>query len=163
MNQNIILIAAQSHNGCIGIDGKLPWHIPEELKYFREITLGNVVVMGRKTWESLPTKPLDKRVNIVLSRQKDYKAEGAIVFHSLEDLLSENINKTLICIGGAEIYKQMLPLAQRLYLTTVHKHIKGTDYFPYIEPENWKVISASTQYGETSKLYYTKRVMNRIH
>lgn len=128
----ISLIAAVSKNGVIGRDNKLPWHIPEDLKYFKETTLGAPVIMGRKTFESIG-RLLPGRKNILVSRKKDWMVPGATVVNSIEDALSaasETGVTEVFVIGGSEIYSLALPFADRLYLTVVQIETEGEALFP---------------------------------
>ncbi len=131
----ISIIAAMSSNRVIGTENKLPWNIPDELKRFREITSGHPIIMGRKTHESIG-KVLPNRTNIIITRDPEYKVEGAVVVHSLDEALDEASKKTLshdreiYVIGGGEIYKQAIPKADKLYLTIIDKEYAGDTYFP---------------------------------
>jgi dihydrofolate reductase len=136
----IALIVAVAENGVIGRDGKLPWRIPEDMKWFRERTAGRPMIMGRKTWESFPKRPLPGRTNIVITRDASYKAEGAVVVTSLEaalDVARGEAPKEIIVIGGAEIYRAALPLAGRIYLTSVHGESAGDTHFPALNRDEW--------------------------
>ena len=115
----IVLVVAIAENGVIGNNGLIPWHISDDMKRFKALTLGHTVVMGRKTWDSLPRKPLPGRSNVVVTRQKDWQAQGAVAAHSLEEAMAGG-SGTLMVIGGAEIYQRALPLAARIELTEVH-------------------------------------------
>lgn len=121
----VSLVVAASRNGVIGAGGKLPWRLPADLKRFKEITLGHPIIMGRKTFESIG-KPLPGRTNIVITRQKGFQACGATVAHSLEEALQicEGQEETFV-IGGAEIYKEALPQAARIYLTRIDQDFEG--------------------------------------
>lgn len=138
----ISLIAAMADNGVIGKDGKMPWHLPEDLRYFKAQTLGKPVIMGRKTWESIGAKPLPGRDNFVISRNPDYNAEGAIVVGSLDEALSlvEWADEVMIA-GGGQIYAEALALADRLYLTEVHIETDGDARFPAFNGGEWVEIS----------------------
>lgn len=127
----ISLIAALSENRVIGVNNQLPWHIPADLKRFRKITSGHPVVMGRKTFESVG-QPLPNRHNVVITRQKDYQKEGITVVGSVEEALKlfENKEDEVFILGGGEIFNQTLPMANRLYLTWIHKNYEGDAYFP---------------------------------
>ena len=132
----IALIAAYAQNLVVGIDNKLPWHLPEDLKYFKRITTGKAIVMGRKTYESIG-RPLPNRTNIVISRNPDFKADGVVVVPSIEAAIehAESVNlingeDEVMIIGGATIYEAALPQADRLYLTHVHAEVEGDAYFP---------------------------------
>lgn len=144
----ISLIAAVAQNRAIGKDNQLLWHLPEDMRYFRETTRGKTVIMGRKTWESLPDKfrPLPGRRNIVVTRDNHYVADGALLAHSLDEAIAAagEDGETFV-IGGAELYKQALPLAQRLYLTEVAHAYEGDVFFPEIAPAEWQEISRAQQ------------------
>nr|AIA17870.1 Dihydrofolate reductase [uncultured bacterium] len=137
----ISLVAAMSENRVIGIDNKLPWNIPVDMKRFRDITRGHVVVMGRKTFESLG-KPLPQRTNIVITRNRDWTAEGATVVHSLEEALApyKNSDEEVFVIGGGEIYDRAIEIADRIYLTVVHKNFQGDAYFPEFDSAKFDVF-----------------------
>ena len=144
------LIAAVADNGIIGRNGKLPWYLPEDLKYFKRVTLGKPVVMGRKTWESIG-RPLPGRTNIVVTRQPGYQAEGARVVESLDEALrlAESIAvidgaEELVVIGGEEIYRLALPMADCLYLTEVHAEVPGDARFPDWAREEWTEVARET-------------------
>lgn len=137
----VALIVAVAENGVIGRDGKLPWRIPEDMKWFRERTAGRPLIMGRKTWESFPKRPLPGRTNIVITRDASYKAEGAVVVTSLKaalDVAYREEPEEIMVIGGAEIYRAALPVARRVYLTSVHGEIAGDTHFPPIDRSEWR-------------------------
>jgi dihydrofolate reductase len=135
---------AVSENLVIGKNNDLPWHLPEDLKHFKEITLGKTVVMGRKTYESIFArlkKPLPGRKNVVITRQQNYKVpEDVLVFGSLEDVFKNLSTEDLYIIGGAEIYKQALPFAQKLYITQVKGEYEGDAFFPKVDFSEWEKI-----------------------
>lgn len=142
----LALIAALAQNRVVGIDNKLPWHLPEDLKYFKRVTTGKAVVMGRKTYESIG-RPLPNRTNIVITRNQDFTAPGIEVVTSLEAALelAENISlingvDEVMVIGGAQIYEATLPRADRLYLTHVHADVEGDAYFPNVNMNEWKEL-----------------------
>lgn len=144
----LCLIAAMGENRVIGVDNRLPWHLPGDLKYFKAKTLGKPVVMGRKTWDSLG-RPLPGRLNLVISRQPGLALEGAEVFASLEAALAraeawaqEEDAEEIMLIGGAQLYEQALPLASRLYLTRVALAPEGDAFFPAFEGCDWHRSSA---------------------
>jgi dihydrofolate reductase len=128
------LIVAVARNGVIGRGGKLPWHLPDELAHFKRTTLGHPVIMGRRTWESLP-RALPGRRNLVVTRSRGYRAEGAEVFDSLDTALAAcEPGSDPIVIGGAELYAAALPRAQRIYLTRVHADVEGDSHLaPFAE------------------------------
>ena len=142
MKPGLALIVAVSKNGVIGAAGGLPWHIPEDLKYFRKNTVGHAIIMGRATWDSIG-RPLPRRRNIVVSRQRDLKLEGAEVFHHLDDAIAaarEHDDEPRI-IGGATIYEAAFPLATRLLLTEVQRNVEGDTFFPQWDPGNWREVA----------------------
>ena len=136
----ISMIVAVSDDMGIGKNNELLWHIPGDLKRFKDLTYGNIVIMGKKTWESLPRKPLPGRKNIVLTDIPGEYFEGATSAWSVEDALTKckGGDETFI-IGGESIYHQFMPLADRLYITHVHKNAAADTYFPEIDPRVWKV------------------------
>ena len=134
----ISIIAAVSNNGVIGVDNKLPWDLPEDLKRFKELTTGNVVIMGRKTYESIG-KPLPNRINIVITRNKDFFVPDVLTANSLNSaLLKAGGNKDIFIIGGGEIYKQSMGFADKLYITEVDMEVEGDTKFPTIS-DQWSV------------------------
>ncbi|MFC3885238.1 type 3 dihydrofolate reductase [Bacillus songklensis] len=136
----ISLIAAMDENRLIGKNNDLPWRLPADLAYFKKVTMGRTVVMGRKTFESIG-KPLPGRENVIVTSRQDYKAEGAAVVHSLDELLAfDNHSKELFIIGGARLYEQTLPHANRLYLTEIQEQFEGDTYFPVFNQSEWNVI-----------------------
>ena len=127
------LIFARARNGVIGKDNTLPWHLPEDLAHFKQTTLGQPVVMGRKTWESLPPKfrPLPGRTNIVVTRQTDWQAEGAVIAHSIEEAVEHcPADAQVLVIGGAEVYAQAMPLASRAVVTEIDADFEGDAFAP---------------------------------
>jgi dihydrofolate reductase len=131
----IVLVVAIADNGVIGKNGGMPWHIPEDMKRFKALTLGHTIVMGRKTWDSLPKKPLPGRVNVVVTRQTDWHAEGVVAAGSLGQATG-GTSGTVMVIGGAEIYERALPLASRIELTEVHRDIDGDAKF-HLDRAGW--------------------------
>jgi dihydrofolate reductase len=137
----IALVAAVGANGIIGAQGRIPWRIPEDLRHFKKLTLDKPCIMGRKTWESLPIKPLPGRTNIVITRDVRFAAPAAVVAHSLEEAIvrarSEDTTEIAV-IGGAEIYRMTLPRADAIHLTEVHADFDGDARFPVLEPGDWR-------------------------
>jgi len=155
----IHLIAAVSENGVIGKKGELPWHIPEDLKRFKKLTMGHVVLMGRKTWESIPEKyrPLPGRTNVVVTRKDDFTLpENVERYASIDDALETHKNKDIYVIGGGEIYRQTIDRADRIYLTRVHKEIDGDVFFPEMKPNDWTEIDRE-DHDEFSFLTYERK------
>lgn len=140
----ISIIVAIGSNNVIGKNGALPWHLPEDLKRFKQLTMGHPIIMGRKTHESIG-KPLPGRVNIVITRQKGYTAPGCEVFSSFEEAVAKYKDQDPFVIGGAEIYRVALPLADRLYITEVHPNAKtgegGDVFFPDFDRTAWRETS----------------------
>lgn len=160
----ISLIAAVARNRALGKDGQLLWHLPEDMRYFRETTRGKPVIMGRKTWESLPDvfRPLPGRRNIVISRNPAYDAPGATLAGSLEEAVRlAQDDAEVFVIGGAEIYRQALPLAQRLYLTEVARDFDADAFFPEFSASDWTEISRSAAKNGAG-LDFTFAVYQRI-
>jgi dihydrofolate reductase len=149
------IIVAASENNVIGKDNRLPWHLPADLKYFKNTTWAMPIIMGRKTFESIG-KPLPGRHNIVITRNKDYKADGATVVSNLNDAVkaaeSNDVNEFFI-IGGAELFNSMLDQAQRIYLTRVHANIDGDVFFPALNEEKWKLVSEKNMEADEKNEY----------
>jgi dihydrofolate reductase len=160
----IALVYAQSRNGIIGAEGGLPWHIPSDLKRFKETTLGKPIIMGRKTWESLPRKPLPGRVNIVVTRQAGLVAEGAVVVANAEAALQIAGDVPEVCvIGGGEIYQLFLGRATRIYLTEVAVDVRGDVLAPVLDARDWREISCRLGVrGDNDSAAFTTRVLERV-
>ena len=134
----ISIIAAMDQHRLIGRDSSLPWRLPADLKHFRKMTLGKPVLMGRKTFESIG-RPLPKRINLVITHNQDYYADGCVVVHSAgEALAAVSAHEEIMIIGGASIYAQFLPNADRLYLTQIHRSFEGNVYFPAFDSREWR-------------------------
>ncbi len=148
----INIIVATSTNLVIGKDNDLPWHLPTDMKYFKDTTKGHIVVMGRKCWESIPEKfrPLPNRTNIVMSRNTLYEAKGASVTFDLETLLKvhENSDKEVFIIGGAGLYKEAFKYAHRLYLTQIYSEVEGDVYLEGLDYKDWCLIEGSEMHEE---------------
>ena len=148
----LALIAACARGGVIGIANRLPWHLPEDMKFFRETTRGKPVIMGRKTWESLPAafRPLPGRLNIVVSRNPGFEAPGASVVASLpEALAAAGDAEIAFVIGGAELYRQALPLADRLLLTEIDQAYDGDAFFPEFDRNTWTETARDARVAES--------------
>jgi dihydrofolate reductase len=148
----INIIVAMSNNSVIGKNNTLPWHLPTDLKYFKDTTNGHTVVMGRKCWESIPDKyrPLSNRKNIVLSRNKDYVAKGATVINDLEQILSSNEtnHEQIFIIGGAELYKEAFKYANKLFLTQIFQDVDGDITLEGLISKDWCLYEGSEIYEE---------------
>ncbi len=160
----ISLIWAMDENRLIGVENRLPWKLPADMKWFRRHTLGKPIIMGRKTFDSFGGRPLPERTNIVVTRDRDYSAEGAVVVYSIEEALQAagNAEEAMI-IGGASFYEQMLPRADRLYVTEVHGQFEGDAWFPEFDGEEWlevgreeSVVDEKNAYG-CSFISYQRR------
>lgn len=139
----ISLLVAHDLNRVIGVNNDLPWHIPEDLAYFKKMSMGKAMVMGRKTYESIG-RPLPGRLSIIVTRNESYTVEGAVVVHNLKDAIAraEEYAEEVMIIGGAEIFRTALEVADRLYITHIQKQYDGDTFFPSYGPE-WKLISTS--------------------
>ena len=143
----ISLIVAVSRNGVIGLNNQLPWHLPEDLKYFKSVTMGKPLIMGRKTYESIG-RPLPGRTNIVITRDSSWNADGVEVARTLQQAMTlgrlacaRAEADEIMVIGGEQIYRLTLPGADRLYFTEVQADVEGDAYFPAIDPDQWHQIS----------------------
>lgn len=161
----ISLVVAAASNNAIGKEGKLPWHLPNDMKHFKNVTWGMPVVMGRKTFESLG-KPLAGRKNIVITRQAGWKAPGAVVVKSIEDALfvaKETDANEVMVIGGGEIYKAIFDKAGRIYLTRVEAEPEADTYFPVILPAQWHLMSQKNHEADENNAYnYSFQLWERI-
>jgi dihydrofolate reductase len=132
------IIVALSENNVVGRDNNLPWKLSADLKRLKSLTMGHHIIMGRKTWESLG-RPLPGRVNVVITSDKNYKAEGGLVVHSLKDALNIAKNDSEVFIfGGGKVFKEALPLVDKIYMTLVHATIDGDTHFPFLNKNEWK-------------------------
>lgn len=169
-NNNIktCIVVAVAENNVIGVENGLPWRLPKDLQYFKKITMGHPVVMGRLTFDSIG-RPLPCRLNCVITRQDDWRAEGVETFTSIDSAINyaknhcenENIEKIMV-IGGANIYQQVLPACDRLYLTEVHAKVDGDAFFPQFNREDWQEVSReSYDADETNPYPYSFVVLDR--
>lgn len=154
----ISLIAALTENQVIGKNNDLPWHLPDDMKYFMQTTSGHHVIMGRKNYESIPKKfrPLPNRTNIVVTRQTDYEAPGCIVVNSIPqgiDIAIENHEPEVFIIGGAEIYTQSMAVANRLYLTEIKTSLEGDAFFPSFDVHAWHEVSRTHHPMDDKHIY----------
>ncbi|RRJ82380.1 dihydrofolate reductase [Aestuariirhabdus litorea] len=164
----IAMIAAVAENGAIGINNKLPWYLPGDLRYFKAVTLGKPVIMGRKTFESL-RKPLPGRTNIVISRNAHYQPEGVQVVQSLEQAIERaesvgliNGQPEMMVIGGEQIYRLALSKAERIYLTRVYQSFEGDAWFPELDPAQWREVQREDHFSEDEPpLRYSYLVLDR--
>ena len=159
------LIVATDENNLIGNNNQLPWHLPADLAHFKTLTEGNIVVMGRKTYESLPEKfrPLPNRKNIILSRQKDFKIPNCEVFDNLKTIIKKFHNQSVLIIGGMSIYEQALPLVDKIYLTTIHHQFSGDAFFPQIDKNQFKITEEIYHQADDKNKYdYTFSILEKI-
>lgn len=163
------LICAMAENRVIGRNNSLPWHLSEDLKYFKRVTMGNSIIMGRKTWESIG-RPLPGRTNIVITSNPEYQAEGVRIVHSLEDALklAESIayidgSKEAFIIGGADLYRRALPVADRFHLTRVHAEVDGDTSLPEFDESEWQEVAREDfSHSETNPYDYSICLLERI-
>ena len=170
---SICIVVARGSNGVIGRDGDLPWRLRSDLQRFKAITIGKPCIMGRKTWESLPLKPLPRRLNVVLTRDEGWgdegQARGALVCRTLDEAIeiaretAEDDGVDEICvIGGAGLFEAALPRARRLYITEVEAAPDGDVHFPPFDPEQWTVVASEAHpAGEKDDHAFTFRTMER--
>jgi dihydrofolate reductase len=159
-------IAAIGENGVIGREGKLPWHLPDDLKRFRALTWGKPIIMGRRTFESLG-RPLPGRTNIILTRQPDYRAEGCVVASSAAEALSLAASggaAEAVVIGGSEVFERLLPRCDRVYLTIVEGILEGDVFFPVtlLDSPDWEVVEEKHYAADARNPFPTRlRILNR--
>lgn len=159
----ISAIVAMSDNRVIGHHNKLPWHLPADLQHFKKITLKKPILMGRKTFESIG-RPLPERLNIVITRDKNFSAAGIDVTHSIEEALTLVKNhEEVFIIGGAELFNQTLMRVQRLYLTLIHQHFEGDTFFPELDKKEWREVAREDhEADEKNKWAYSFLVLERV-
>lgn len=152
----VSIIVAMANNNAIGKDNKMPWHLPADLKHFRQLTTGHYIIMGRKTYESIG-KPLPNRTSVIITRNTDYKAEGGVVVESIEEALEKAKGageKEVFIIGGAQIYEQTISMANRIYLTKIDADFEADTFFPKLSKE-WKEAGKKEVFSPDEKNAYT--------
>lgn len=161
----IAFVVAVARNGVIGRDGGLPWHISSDLRRFKEITMGKPVIMGRKTWESLPKRPLPGRHNIVVTHNRGYEAQGASVVTSAEEALAAaGAAEEIAVIGGADIFAMFMRRADRIYLTEIDLAVNGDTLFPPLDMNQWREVSRERHLqGPRDSAPFTLRVLDRVN
>ena len=161
----ISLVVAASENNAIGKNNQLIWHLPNDLKFFKNTTWGFPVIMGRKSFESV-NKPLPGRTNIVITTKPDWKAETVIVVNNLKDAIqkaAETNSKQIFIIGGGEIYKQSMDIADSIYITRVHADLEGDTFFPLIDESKWKLTSNQDFEADEKHAYsYSFQIWEKI-
>lgn len=159
----ISLIWAMDENQVIGKNNQLPWHLPEDLKFFKRTTMGHPIAMGRKTMDSIG-KPLPGRENIVITRNHDFTKDGFTILHSVEEFIqySNKLEDEIFVIGGAEIFKVFLPVADRLYITRIHAQFEGDTFFPELKMEEWELLTKEKGIKDEKNPYdYEFEIYNR--
>ena len=152
--KSIQAIVAIDGNGAIGRQGDLLCHLPADMKHFKEVTMGHSIVMGRKTFESFPRRPLPGRQNIVITRNADWQYPGVTVAHSVEDAIAAAQTDTVFIIGGAQVYEQALPLVDVLHLTQIHARWASADvFFPALVPDEWQEVSREHHQSDHRNAY----------
>jgi dihydrofolate reductase len=155
MEKKVTLVAAMGLNRAIGLDGKMPWHLPAELQHFKRTTMGKTIVMGRKTWQSIG-RPLPGRQNVVVSRDRGYLADGAEVAGSLEQALEIATSDEVMVIGGGELYALAMPLASRMVLTVIDTEPPADTWFPAWDEDEWqKTTRRRVNANESTPLAYS--------
>lgn len=160
----ISFILAMDETRVIGKNNQLPWHLPEDLKFFKRVTMGHPIAMGRKTHESIG-RMLPGRENIIITRQQDYQSEGCTIFHSVTDFVDycNQMNDEVFVIGGAEIFKETFPFADRLYITLIHDKFAGDTFFPEYPEQEWELISCEKGIKDEKNPYdYEFRIYQRV-
>jgi dihydrofolate reductase len=163
MSAPLVLVLAMADNGVIGASGAIPWRIADDMKRFKALTLGKPIVMGRKTWDSFPKKPLPGRTNIVVTRDRSWRGEGALFAHTFEDALLQAEREQpseIAIIGGAAIYRAALPRAARVELTEVHTNAEGDTRLPPFDRSVWRE-SARSEHTAPDGLRYSYVTLER--
>ena len=167
------MISAMAENRVIGNKNKLPWHLPADFKYFKEKTLNKIIVLGLNTFKSIGEKPLPNRKHIILTQDSNYKVpENCFLAHSIDEALKiakreiehhADQDKEIMVCGGASVYKQFLPLAQKLYLTYIHHNFEGDTFFPEFNQEEWQEISRENHQSDEKNLFpYSFVVLEKL-
>ncbi len=159
--QTISIIVATAKNGVIGVNNTLPWHLPEDLKRFRALTTGHHIVMGRKTYDSLG-RLLPNRTTVIVTRNADYKVESALIANSLSDAIKKcGDDDEIFLIGGAELYKDALKVANKLYMTKIDLSVEGDAFFPELDSANWQETSREA-FTSAQGLDFTYVTYNKV-
>ena len=164
---SISIIVACSRNGVIGKDNGLPWHLPEDLKHFKATTMGKPMVMGRKTFESIG-RPLPGRTTLVVTRQQDWQADGVFVCHSVQEALQRaegflsSQSDEIMVVGGEDVYRQCLALADNVYQTRVDMDVEGDAFFPPLDDADWRICAQSSGCSEASGIHFSFVHLQRV-
>lgn len=162
----IAFVVAMDENRLIGRDNDLPWRLPDDMNWFRRQTMGKPCIMGRKTYDSLPDRfrPLPGRLNIVVTRNREYEAAGAVIVHSIADALNAAGEvEEIIIVGGADLFRRLLPITDRLYLTQVHGRADGDVHFPEFDKDDWQEIYRQDHRADERHYYaFTWLILDRI-
>jgi dihydrofolate reductase len=163
-DSRLSIIVAMAKNRVIGAGNAIPWRLPEELKYFKRVTMGHHMIMGRKTWESIG-RPLPGRTTVIVTRQRDYQAQGVRVTHSLDQAIAAcGDDDEIFVIGGAELYVQALPRAGRIYLTTVDAEIEGDTVMPDFDTAKWREVASEAFSANDRHAYsFCCAILERVH
>ncbi len=158
----LAILAAVSANRVIGLNNALPWHLPADLKHFKQLTIGQIVVMGRRTFDSIG-KSLPDRTNVVLTQQRHFDWPDILTANSIQEVLEHfcDDDRRIFIIGGAEIFQQTLPLCQRLYLTEIQQDFAGDTFFPEYDRDDWREISREIHHASDSGMEYHFVVLDR--
>ncbi|HSW68793.1 MAG TPA: dihydrofolate reductase [Gammaproteobacteria bacterium] len=159
----ITFVVAMAENRAIGNNNQLPWHLPADLQHFKQITLGKPILMGRKTFQSIG-RPLPGRTNIIITQDENFKAENCIIVHSIESALATAKDQPELCvIGGAELFRQMLPFTKQIYLTLIHHDFSADTFFPELNAMEWKEIARTDHFADEKNIYsYSFLTLERI-
>jgi len=158
----ISIIVAVSDDLGIGMNNDLLWHLPEDMKRFKRLTTGNTIIMGKRTWESLPKRPLPGRKNVVITDIPDETFEGAVMAYSIDDAVSKcKGDSEIFIIGGGSVYRQFMTLADRLYITHVHKKTEADTFFPKIDKRTWEIAEKEEFTPEGDGVPYTYIIYTR--
>jgi len=157
------IVVAMAANGVIGRDNQLPWHLPADLKHFKQLTTGKPILMGRKTRESIG-RPLPERTNIVITRDPDYQVPGCVVVHSVDAALrAAGHHSEVMVIGGSELYRQVLPQTSTIYLTRVHAAVEGDAVFPELDDSEWREVERIDCESDEKNVYaYSFITLERV-
>lgn len=147
----ISLIVAMGKNHVIGLNNQMPWHLPADLAYFKKVTTGHPILMGRKTFESIG-RPLPNRTNVILTRDTSFQAEGCTVIHSIDDAIELAKKEDLFIIGGAEIYNQFLPFVEKMYITKISESFEGDTFFPEFG-DGWQLVASEKHRADEKNQY----------